>query len=285
MKTLFCTDLGADKKTRLPDGEEFIVRRVSEEQSRRLDEAKKKLKNAEASLMPPALMRLLYALAHVPILVLLALMGRRDSINYGRTDLLNERMPVLLPLCVVCIAYILFFRWYKKRRVRSEKVLARVNAAREELNRARQDSFDLFSLPQNGCFIDILRCGYFATSKGTSSLPRKFDNFAAQLELRENTLYVSDAYALYAIPCVDISEIKPVEIKDSRLERWNKPESMDCSKYASWLKLDESGRWVLLTAAYALCFLCDGEEYEMLFPAYELKEIEKLTGLTCHEIQ
>ena len=283
MKLLFCNDLLANKENKAQSDDKFIVLRASEEQIRRVDEAKNKLSDAKRASMPSLLMRLLYGLAHVPILILLILIlavGRSDSVNYGNSELLTERLPILLPLCAFCIIYMLFFRWYKRRKLYSANVLEVIERAETELNSARREVFDLFSIPKEVNCIDILRTDYLVRPDGFLKMSQHCNNFEAWLYSDNKAMYVMDGNALYAIPREAMSGISRSDIGAVRLDHWNKPEPINNSKYVDHMQQNDKSMRLILLNVYALSFSSDGEEYRLLFPGYELRKIEELTGLS-----
>lgn len=273
MKNLFAIDM--DKE--YGEFEPFVLRRVESELSEKQDEALQKLEDHQKRSQLPALLSIVKSLCIWFFLIVLI-----SIIKVGKEAFSNA--PVLCYAGILCgiigIALWIFERKKIKTVAESEDLQEDVKSA---VAYAQKCFFEL-GVPDDAKNTDIFSKPYVMKNGKEKKANGMFEyvNNEAYLFREGNTLCIADVQTVYGLPIEDMTGIYKVN-KRASFMGWNKEENFNKAPYKQY-KMTSNQYGVIFTKTYySLRFSGFGEEYELLFPAYELDTFTSLTGLSVKE--
>ena len=95
-------------------------------------------------------------------------------------------------------------------------------------------------------------------------------------------LCIADVNNVIGLPIEDMTGIYKINKRVSFLG-WNKEESFNKAPYKQYKMTSNQFGMIFIKPHYSLRFSSFGEEYEILFPAYELETFTSLTGVEVKE--
>lgn len=284
MKPFFGIDVTEEKKNDQMNGEEFLVKSVSDAQSEQYDRivegAEKFAKRTEPSLLW-TLARGVCGIAALGMIAGILQSWSRD-LSLGQ---MYANAPMLfwaLPVCA--LAWLILTILGRRRAARilesgeAEEVAGAVQAVTDA-------SYAALGVPEGTPDVDVL-CMIYKLHNGQPT-PKLFSlsgvtwiNAIAKVFTDGGSLYVADTEKLYAIPLSSLKGIRAVN-KGILLPSWNKDVPLNEEPYKSFKLAVVSMDRIHVKRYYILEFEHNGESWGLYFPNYELKTFESLTGLNA----
>ena len=174
---------------------------------------------------------------------------------------------------VVGLAMWVFARLHAKKVVKSPEVGEALSEMSELNNKIKESLL----VPENSADIDVL-CRAFKLKNGKVKRGKFFDcfNFSFWVFIEGENLCFANTSGVYGIPLSSITDIVLIK-KAVTGTAWIKDEPMNDPKYKKIVKVNNYGIY-FFKPHYSLRFKYDDEEWEVLFPGYELEVISELTG-------
>ena len=198
---------------------------------------------------------------------------------------LGANKAVLL-LCICGIISFIGITFYAKNKMK-------MVMESEEFQLLKKQDEDLYAewlesvkVPADAVVMDVFSEVYKLNKKGEekSALPfYKYFNLPYHVFREEDTLCFGNIEMVCGIPLNGLKRIVKCDEKTS-FSIWNKEEGHDEGKYKAYkISVNKLGTYYV-KPYYALQFTAEGEEYQILFPPYELDSMRTLTGLEVEEV-
>ena len=277
MKNIFALN-DTDPNNEVFDGQLFLCAEIPATQQQICEEFDADSEQlAEKAQLPKPLQILMVVAGVAALLCILVFVKLLDG---------EEPTPLYWFLIPAAIAGAVFLLLFVLARRKNEDVLKSREFAilEENSDRIDRENRAFLGVPENTPMIDIFTYTY-KIKNGKEKRDRflfDFLNMELSAFCENNTLYLADISSKYGIPLHDITGIRCID-KKVRFPLWNKEEAPNKGIYKPF-KIREDDSVYYMKPYYALDILHGGEEYELLFPGYELATIEKLTGLKAPEI-
>ena len=157
----------------------------------------------------------------------------------------------------------------------------------ETAARARADAAALAlreqaGIPEDAEKADILVVRYRGDEKH-QHVPCPAEILETDLFTREDALCVFTGADVFAFPLEDLKGLRSVD-RAFPVAGWNKPEAPSAQKYRDAGVTLRGGLPASLRFCCALDLSRNGEDYRLLFPAYELPVFSRRTGLAAPEL-
>ncbi len=285
MKIFYCKDLTEDKKNDSIYGKELVVKEPTNETmeayQRTLDELDKIYDEEHKSSVPSWLWKMGLAVIGVGFIIILVF------ISVGKS--LYAKVPWLFWVGIAFSSLLIFYflDLFRSMKRHSSDEYDLLDDRADALERRMYAEMEIPT--QSAKKIDVLSFSYKVKGKRLKLYKSKFlkklchpESLIAYRE--KNTLYLCDLTGRCAVPLSSVKSIKKIKkyFNMSTLN-WNKEESPNSKKfYKSGLRIGRGDK-IYFTKAYVLTADIDGEEWRIYFPCYELKALERLTGITVEE--
>lgn len=131
-------------------------------------------------------------------------------------------------------------------------------------------------VPEGCAGIDVL-CLPYKISRGRQKYKAKnyFENLPMWVFVDNGNLYLADTFGIWAVPLSHITSVLPVKGK-ATISTWNKEEKITAQKYRRLVTLYKGTYY--LKSRYSVQFTHNGDEWEILIPAYDIEVVTELTG-------
>ena len=151
-------------------------------------------------------------------------------------------------------------------------------AAIQKVGDVGQKVAEYLDVPEDALKADILQFTYESKDEQLKIL------LMAQLKemelfARDGDLCVFDGIDVYTLPKEEMKGIRVID-KEILVENWNKPEPQDDERFRKYGVKPNLG----LKYCCALEIVREGEKYRLIFPAYELPAVQKLTCLEAPKL-
>ena len=285
MKIFHCKDLTEDKNNDSIYGKELVVKEPTKETmeayQRTLDELDKIYDEEHKSSVPSWLWKMGLAVIGVGFIIILIFITEGKS--------LYAKVPWLLWVGIAFSSLLIFYflDLFRSIKRHSSDEYDLLDDRADALERRMYAEMEIPT--QSAKKIDVLSFSYKVKGKRLKLYKSKFlkklchpESLIAYRE--KNTLYLCDLTGRCAVPLSSVKSIKKIKkyFNMSTLN-WNKEESPNSKKfYKSGLRIGRGDK-IYFTKAYVLTADIDGEEWRIYFPCYELKALERLTGITVEE--
>lgn len=130
-------------------------------------------------------------------------------------------------------------------------------------------------IPENCAEIDIMYRPYKLKKGNKKFQTKSYVNLPMWVFVEGEKLCFADTFGVWAVPLYSITSITPFP-GHATLSTWNKEEKLSSLKYKRIVRFD-NGNYIVKGYS-SLQFLCHGEEWEILIPAYDIDYICELTG-------
>lgn len=285
MKIFYGYDLTENKKNKTKLGGEFIVKKPNADTVKRFNGYHAELDKKMDRAMLPTWLSIALTVATAIGIIILQVMAKKDETHSFK--LAYSQMPWLF---WIAVAFILsgiasvLFTIFRAKRVFSSEEYDRIYSKICNLEKVILSETEV---PDTAVNTDILEVKYktkngkikFIKDKKTKALCRA-RNFAAYSDGK--CLYLTDITGKYAFPLASVKGIKKVKKHFTAFD-WNKDESpLDAPYKGTGVKIGKNG-FTAFKISYALTFDINDEEWRIYFPCYELKALERLTGITVEE--
>jgi hypothetical protein len=283
MKNLFAMEIGdlnEENESSYGEADRFVLRRVEADLSEKQDELNGELeahqKNAE---LPPWL----NIVRMVSLLLFLIVFSATVKAGFS-TAMKNAPLLVIAGAISGIAALVLWLigRSKTKNVIESEDFSEDVAAAEE----MRKESLAALAVPEDAVGTDVFMRTY-KMKKGKEKRASSFFEYLNNewlLFREDDMLCFADCGGVIGISVLDITGIYKINKRVSFM-CWNKEEEFNKGKYKQYkITCDNVGTMYIKTY-YSMRFVYCAEEYEILFPAYELETFKRLTGAPVKEAE
>ena len=154
----------------------------------------------------------------------------------------------------------------------------KVRAALKDIDAAEQKLVKSLNVPKNADKVDILKFAY-EEKDGRAEVLFMAEYCEMDLFDRDGSLCIFDGSDIFALPKKELTGIK-IHDKELLTENWNKSEPQDSDRFRRYGVKPRMG----LKYYCSLDVEREGEKYSLLFPAYELDTISRLTELEAPKL-
>lgn len=280
MKAVFGTNLKT--KQTAPDGLELITLRPNAAAKSVYDRNAALLQAEQKKAATPAWVSVIQYLCYVLSVTLfysLLRAGLSHPEGYQRISFL---LPVAIVFSVIAIILSVIRRRKKKLATESEGYKAAARATQESIRQL----YASMDIPQNAVVMDVLYYGY--KPKKNKLVPTGngiywyiFENKVVRVYAEENDLCLVSKEGIISIPRRSITGITTVK-RSLAFPHWNKPVSFLVDPYKQYRITQNAYGQYMIPRYYRLDFTRNGEQWELLFPNYELPLMEHMTGLKAN---
>ena len=180
----------------------------------------------------------------------------------------------------LCIAGLLAL-WQRVQTASADRSSS-VQAARRKMNDQIRCAKTYLGIPGQVQPVDILLFDYRREAQGLKIL-NTAHNTEFWIYRDQNTLCIADEYQVYALALQELQRIRVVQ-RGIPMTGWNKGGQPDQARFQRSGVMCHEGAAIGLQFCCALELTHNGEQYALLFPGYELPEIQKLTRLSVPEL-
>ena len=180
----------------------------------------------------------------------------------------------------LCIAGLLAL--WQRVQTASADCSSSVQAARRKMNDQIRCAKTYLGIPGQVQSVDILLFDYRREAQGLKIL-NTAHNTEFWLYRDQNSLCIADEYQVYALALQELQRIRVVQ-RGIPMTGWNKGGQPDQARFRRSGVMCHEGAAIGLQFCCALDLTHNGEQYALLFPGYELPEIQKLTELPAPEL-
>ena len=281
MKTLFAINLTDDKKNEVVNGNEFVTKTASIQNTDSLEENQEELKQSiKKSQLPLWLQIVTYICGAYALIVVLNVLTNLD-IGFAQ---MFKNAPALIISAIICGFIWLIFFVYSK--IKSKRVLAEENVEQQisDIDKDIDAIYAELGVPNDAINVDILmfrykiKDGEIKPYGGMQNVP--YLNFEIKAYTDGKCLHFADTENIYSF---DLSELRSITTVNKRIStmNWNKEEHPRKGEFKQYkiTVSDESVPYILYKPFHILEGEHNGEKYGIYFPCYELPAFERLTGL------
>ena len=276
MKNLFAVDLGSEAE--YAGWDKFLIRRVDEELSERQDEISEDLDEHQKNAALPGWLSIAKTLCALFSVIVLSAV-----IRAGFTTAM--RNAPLLVICGAVSGAVALVLWLIDRKKTKNVIESKdFNADVEAAKKINEESFAALGIPADAKSIDVFGYAY-ETKNGKEKKMNIFcDYMTMQFKLfREgDTLCLGDVSGVVGLPLYNATGIYKIKKRVSFME-WNKDERYDKGEYKQYKITCNNAGALFIKPVYALRFRDGDDEYEIIFPAYELDAVTRATGFSVKE--
>ena len=276
MRDLFCGN--ADRPGALPVEEGFLLRETPEPMRAAVEQEKEALEAVQHRYRLPKALSILKSAALMVGLIMAASILRAD-VSLAEAYRNAPWVEWIGGGSLLAAGVLFLIEKLKQRRAGGSAV---VQAAFSGLNRAEAAIREYHSIPADAEWVEILApsaCG----EDEDPDVPLTAGNREHRLFVRDGALCLFDGERLYAFPRKELTGIRLVE-QEIGLEKWNKgAEAFEKQFRRCGVTQDGKGQ-TKLSFCCALDVVQNGETSSLLFPAYELAAIQRLSGLPAPEL-
>lgn len=285
MKPFIGIDITENKKNEKFNGEEFIVKTVSQIQKQTLENAQEDAFGLVEESKIPLPLRIIQGVCGVAgVLCLSGIMRAWSDITISQC---YQNAPWLFWVCGTCLV-----TWaiLKILSVKKQKETLNTDTGENVARKIESVSKGIYSeldVPETAETVDILAFTYKIKdgepkAKETGFNPTPYINVEFKAFIESDKLILADLENKYAFP---LSSLKAIHKENKHISAlgWNKEEDPKKGKYKEYkLGVDDYG-CVHFKPYYILEVLHNGESWGVYFPSYELTAFTELTGLTPQE--
>lgn len=285
MKPFIGIDITENKKNEKFNGEEFIVKTVSQLQMQTFENAQEDAFDLveESKISLP--LRIIQGVCGVAgVLCLSGIMRAWSDITLSQC---YQNAPWLFWVCGTCLvtwAILIILRVKKQKETLNTDTGENVVRKLESVSKSIYSDLDV---PETAETVDILAFTYKMKdgepkAKEAGLNPTPYINVEFKAFIENDKLILADLENKYAFPLSSLKAIHKVN-KNISVPGWNKDENPKKGKYKEYkLRVDDYG-CVHFKPYYILEVLHNGESWGIHFPSYELPAFTELTGLTPQE--
>lgn len=148
-----------------------------------------------------------------------------------------------------------------------------------------------FTIPPSARIIEVLFFKYKVKKNKVKVLEwtefyekgvANFDNHQFYCYVEKENLYLTDFYDEWVIPLNCFTDIKKIK-KSVYIPCWKKKEPDEKEIYKKYAKETNEPEQLAFKFCYAFCITWKNENFELLIPPYELKEMSALVGIDYYE--
>ena len=257
----------------------FIVRRLSQSKSRKLDEAMKTSEALDKKRRAPAWMSYVYVPAVIiGVMIIISFIIAPNGFEHAYKTRWYLFYAAALVFClgVFCRVYM----FVKNRKAKADPEADKFIAETEKL--AKSCYFEL-GVPEGALEVDVIMPYVKIDKNGEErvrgDLTDSFINYPFKAFTEGENVCFADAAMVIALPKTSFTEVVTVD-KKIYLKDWNKSLPPDDQKYKDFeIKLNGFG--VVAVRPYYSVRLTDGDKtFEMFIPCYDIDAVKSLIGIS-----
>lgn len=280
MKAIFGINVDNDKHNTTFDGERFIAAATPKELVSSLETEVERFEknNKTKGGLGSALTVVKYITAFAAMICIIATL--RNILDLSIAEMYSNAPGLYWAggaSAVVWIVLTLLERSRSRTYSESEEFL-RSNKRIDELE---AQAFAYLDVPEGVPATDVFAYRY-VTKDGMPKCKAMnnvyYTNPSLRIYAHDGILSLADTESRFDLPLSAARSISRVN-KRFLFNEWNKDEAYNSEKYAPY-KVQRDNGFYCIKPGYRLIFDIGGEDYELLFPAYELETFKKLTGIT-----
>lgn len=273
LKNIFCADCTEESQEPILNGEQYVVRRISEETKADLNIIKEKYKELSKSARMPFGLYITKILAFFCVFVVAAAVITTDE------PVMKEAPMIFVGGCI-CLFVWLFLTLYET--VFSRRAY-RTDAAMEletESNKATEKILKDLAIPEDAENMDLLCFDYMIDKDGKVvdiNNACNYQNREFQIFCEENNVCFADKEYVLAIPKEEIGEIIRIN-KKITIPTWHKSEKYNSKKYKE-MGVSASNGCLIVRPYYSVQI---GSDQNILIPGYDIDLFLDVIGLKFH---
>ena len=274
MKNLFTVDV--DSNEEYGEYSSFILRKVDAELSQRQNESFEELDEHQKKASLPFWLSIIKFICMLAFMIILVAMVK--SLDEVGLDVFT-RIPWLTAVGAIGGITALVLHIVERQK---QKTVAESDDFKEDIAEAEKiiaESREALGIPSDAVNTDVFLYPC-KTKKGkinNANSEFEFMNMELKLFLEDGYLCFADADCVIGIPVCDITEIVSVDGRRSFFG-WNKEEAFNKGEYKKYKITQNNFGTNFSKNCYALRLVTDGNEYEIIFPPYELDTFTRMTG-------
>ena len=285
MKNLFTfnetTQEEVYKKFLLREGEKALM-----ERSEKMMAQQKQLENKAT--LPNWVSILQMMVISFSCMILIAILADIvELIQEGRDwlDFLDANKELLL-LCVCGIISFVGITFYAKNKMTTVLQSEEFQLLQKQDKDLYAEWLESMKVPADAVVMDVLSEVYKLNKRGEEKAAFsfcKYFNLQYHVFKEEDTLCFANYEMVCGVPLNGLQRIVKCNGK-AAFSIWNKEEGHNQGKYKAYKISVNQLDTYYVKPYYALQFTAEGEEYQILFPPYELDSMRALTGLEVEEV-
>lgn len=286
MKFLFGLDVTQGEENSIFDGKEFAVQEASDAQTDALEKATEESLDIMLNYKTPFFIKFFISLSGLTLVlssVALTALTENNEIEkvYDNVPWLFYLLGISLALFIALV--ITAVRQYKKTMASEENTYKL-----SKMDTISANIYTELGVPADAIEAEILSVRFAYGHNDEIVLKKEeydgmvigteYENYVYKLFVRENTLFIVDTEAKYAIPISEMRYIKTVNEKIA-ISAWTNDVPYNKGRYKEYKIWKDANDDIAFKPYHILVIEHNGQEWGMYFPCYELPTIEKLTGL------
>ncbi len=291
MKPFLGIDITENKENDMANGEEFVARSISLEQSESLERVLTKAEDLEKSAKLALPLRIISwvsaILAIVCGYVFFEVIAEIEE-DMSLVQMYNKAPWLVWIGCACAVAWlVIWFVGYKKKKAvmdsdDSRRVLTAVSSVEESI-------YYELGVPENAARVDILAFGYKVKgdelkAKTVGDNLAEYQNIEYRAFVSDGKLCLVDRESRYEFELSSLCAIRTVK-KKINITDWNKEEKYNKGQYKQYkISEDDNLDTYYVKSYHILEFEYNGEMWGIYFPCYEKEIFEELTGLAAENI-
>jgi hypothetical protein len=283
MKNLFAMEIGdldEENGSSYGEADRFVLRRVKEELSEKQDERNDGLEEHKKNAELPAWLDIVRMLSLCLFMVVLV-----GTVKAGFSTAMRNAPGLVIAGAVggvVALVLWLIGKGKTKNVIESEDF----NSDLAEVEKMIKESLEELAVPEDAKMADVFSRPYKMKNGKEKKASSFFEYFNNEWHVfREgDMLCFADCAAVIGVSVHDITGIYKIN-KRASFMGWNKEEEYNKGEYKQYKMTCDNVGTMYVKSHYSMRLNCEGEEYEILFPAYELETFTRLTGASVKEAE
>lgn len=275
MKYLFCTDVTQSPEVALPEGTQFLTGKLSQSTKEHLSSLKEALERAQRlHRFPTALNVVRIICLYGALIFATGIIRALGDVSLAQAYRNASTLFWVAGILLLVGRALTLCRFLRERRARRSES---IRTAQKRLNEAVRSAAFAVGVPAASDSAEILCFPYDRTGNGFHV--RDAAVSATVKCFRANGCFcIYDGESVYSLPLAELTGITVINHGIPLLE-WNQRGSPEQKRYRRSGVISQGRLGVGLQFCCALELVHDGERFALLFPAYELPTVQKLTGL------
>lgn len=288
MKPFFGIDITENKKSEIVNGDEFLVKKPSEEKTAALSAHLEKAVGLVQKSKLPLPLRIAQGVCGLvgfvmAIGILRAMVGE-DSVSLSEAYTNAPWLFWLTGAMLVTFSILLFIGKKKEKETMEEGGADKVSV---DLDAVVQSIYRELGVPENAAEVDVLSYCYVekegkihVKERGMSLTP--YQNMSMVAYVENDALCLVNLDGKYVFPLSDLRAIREIK-KHISVPSWNKALSPDSEAFKPYQLTVDGYECVHFKSYYLLELEKDGMAWSIAFPNYERFIFERMTGLQVVE--
>lgn len=276
---------GYNAETGELDGKGLMYREMKESLSKRQDELVEAGNKQEEQASLPSWLENVKIIAKFFMIVTLcgSVSGILKALTDGKhfVEIAKNGWWIWL-IAGISTAIFLIIHFISKKKVKAVVESEEFNLVEKRSERLYKEIMEDLKVPQDAPQTDLLIHSYKLSKNGkkrNAGLLSVYYNLQFHVYKEEDKLCFADVGTVYGVPMDGLKRIVKIN-KLATFPNWNKEERYNEGEYKKYKINTNNYGTLFVKPYYSLQFVADNEEFELLFPPYELETIQKITGLS-----